>query len=185
MTMAQESRAANQPHHYARNFHVSSRQALASGQSATKEKEDADAWRKIQLPPKPKGKFEAIDFSGQGLKGLSCNLFKYAFLEKLYLNQNKLQWLPSDIGSLRNLTVLDLSQNNLTELPAEIGMLTNLKTLMLVDNHLDHLPVEIGYLYQLETLAIDGNPLNDDIKNIVAESGTTELIRQLRETAPG
>ncbi|KAL1303184.1 hypothetical protein AAFC00_006609 [Neodothiora populina] len=184
LSLAQESRAANQPHHYARNAHVISRQALASGQTANKEKEDPDQWRKIQLPPKPKGKFDAIDFSGQGLKGLSCNLFKYGFLEKLYLNQNKLQWIPAEIGLLRNLTFLDLSQNNLTELPAEIGMLTNLKTLLLVDNHLDHLPAELGYLYQLDTLAIEGNPLNDDIKAIVAESGPSELVRQLRETAP-
>lgn len=183
LTLAQESRAQNIPHHYARIFVT--RHTLGAGQSATKEKEDADAWRKIQLPPKPKGKFEALDFSIQGLKALSPNLFKYTFLEKLYLNQNKLQWVPAEIGSLRNLTFLDLSQNNLSELPPEIGMLTNLKTLLLVDNHLDHLPAELGYLYQLETLAIDGNPLNDDIKTIVAESGTTELVRQLRETAAG
>lgn len=185
LTLAQESRAANQPHHYARNAHVVSRQALAAGQGANKKDEERDEWRKIQLPQRPKGKFDAIDFSGQGLKGLSCNLFKYEFLEKLYLNQNKLQWLPPSIGRLRSLTFLDLSQNNLTDLPSEIGMLTSLKTLMLVDNHLERLPSEMGYLYQLDTLAIDGNPLGDDVKNIMAESGTAELIRQLRETSHG
>lgn len=137
------------------------------------------------MPPKAPSKFDAIDFSGQGLKGLSDNLFKYDFLEKLYLNQNKLHWLPVEIGSLRNLTFLDLSQNNLSDLPPEIGMLTNLKTLMLVDNNLETLPSEMGHLFQLETLAIEGNPLNDEIKNLVAESGTAELIRQLRESAPG
>ena len=185
LTLAQESRAANQAHHYARNAHVISRQQLAAGQGTGKKEEEQAEWRKIQIAQKPKGKFEAIDFSGQGLKGLSCNLFRYNFLEKLYLNQNKLQWLPAEIGSLRSLTFLDLSQNNLSDLPPEIGMLSNLKTLLLVDNHLDRLPSELGYLYQLDTLAIDGNPLPDDIKNLVAESGTGELIRQLRETAPG
>jgi len=185
LTLAQEARAANQPHHYARNAHVVSRQALVSGQSSSKKEDERDEWRKIQLPQRPKGKFDAIDFSGQGLKGLSCNLFKYEFLEKLYLNHNKLHWLPPDVGRLRGLTFLDLSQNNLTHLPSEIGMLTGLKTLMLVDNQLERLPSELGYLYQLETLAIEGNPLSDDIKTIIAESGTAELIRQLRETSAG
>lgn len=185
LALAQESRAANQPHHYARNAHVVSKQALISGQAASKKEEGNEDWRKLQVPPRPKGKFDAIDFSGQGLKGLAANLFRYHFLEKLYLNQNKLQWIPPSIGSLRSLTFLDLSQNNLTELPPEIGMLTDLKTLLLVDNHLETLPSELGYLYQLETLAIEGNPLSDDIKSIVAESGTSELIRQLRETSAG
>lgn len=129
--------------------------------------------------------FTALDFGGQGLKGISQNLFRYQFLEKLYFNANKLNWLTPQIGLLRSLTFLDLSQNQLAELPPEIGMLVNLKTLLLFDNNLTDLPSEMGYLYQLDTLGLEGNPLNDDMKNIVAESGTGELIRTLREHAAG
>jgi len=101
----------------------------------------------------------------------------------LYFNRNKLSWLTPQIGQLKCLTYLDLSQNHLDSLPAEIGMLTNLKTLLLVDNNLESLPFELGYLYKLKTLGIDGNPLNEDIRNIIAEEGITGLVSYMKENA--
>ncbi|KAI5207324.1 hypothetical protein AUEXF2481DRAFT_43416 [Aureobasidium subglaciale EXF-2481] len=186
LRLAQASRDATQPHYYARNAHVASRQAIAQlGPGARKTEENKEERGRRMPYHDEKHPFTAIDFGGQGLRALAENLFKYYFLEKLYVNQNKLNWLVPEIGMLRRLTFLDLSQNDLAIIPAEIGMLTNLRTLLLIDNNLVDLPSELGYLYQLETLGLEGNPLNDNIKDLIAESGTGELIRTLREHAQG
>ena len=129
--------------------------------------------------------WDAMDLSGQGLKGVAPELFRrYPKLRKLYLNWNKLTEIPPLIGQMRFLTVLDLSMNGLSYLPPEIGMLTNLKKLSLFDNNLVDLPFELGSLFQLETLNIEGNPMRADYKERIMEHGTQEMIRFLREEAP-
>ncbi|KAL2355980.1 glucose-repressible alcohol dehydrogenase-like protein transcriptional effector [Cryomyces antarcticus] len=184
MHLAQQSREATQPHHYARNANTS-KTTLAGGQNGVRQEADreernratkGDAAERQQI-------WMALDFGGQGLKSISPALFDYSFLDKLYLNFNKLSYLSPSVGRLRSLTHLDLSQNELRELPAEIGMLVNLRTLLLFDNQLETLPYEMGALYQLEVLGVDGNPLHDEFKNIIVEHGTGELIRYLREQA--
>lgn len=126
-----------------------------------------------------------LDMGGANLRVMGLALFSYDFLTRLYFNNNKLKVLPPAIGKLKLLSVLDLSLNELTEIPPEIGMLVNLKELLLVDNQLEILPFELGNLFQLQMLAIDGNPLIDEQRNIIAESGVAGIIEHLREHAPG
>lgn len=125
----------------------------------------------------------ALDMGGQSLKVMHPSLLAFTFLTKLYLNHNKISFIPPMIGKLRNLAVLDLSQNELRELPPEIGMLVNLREFLLFDNHLETLPYEMGTLYQLQVLGIEGNPLDENLKSIIVEQGTGELIKFMRESA--
>ncbi len=71
------------------------------------------------------------------------------------------------------------------EIPAEIGMLVNLKSLLLFDNNIRLLPFEIGYLYKLETLGIEGNPLEEGLKDEIVQNGTKALVTHLRENMAG
>ena len=66
-------------------------------------------------------------------------------------------------------------------------MLTNLKKLLLFENRLQALPPEIGYLYQLEMLGLEGNPMHHEPNQLdfLIENGTHELVRLIREAAPG
>ncbi len=50
-------------------------------------------------------------------------LWTLSQLTVLYLNDNQLTRLPSEIAGLTNLVTLDLSNNKLRNLPSEIGML--------------------------------------------------------------
>jgi CCR4-NOT transcription complex subunit 6 len=176
--------AAEKPHFYARTTpHVSRTPAAGSNLPAERDGEQRIERRRAADEPEEENVWQAIDFGGQGLKCMAGSLFKYNFLKKIYFNHNKLSWLPAQIGEMRNLTVLDLSFNELYSLPPEIGMLTNLKRLLLFENKLGDLPYELGSLYQLDFLGIEGNPMRGDYMDRLAEHGTGELIRYLREQA--
>ena len=51
---------------------------------------------------------------------------------KLYLYNNQLQLIPTEIGQLLNLNKLYLYNNQLQSIPTEIGQLLNLNELYLI-----------------------------------------------------
>lgn len=125
-----------------------------------------------------------LDLSGQGLLNLSPKLFRYDFLESLYLNYNKLTSIPKQIKELRGLRVLDLSHNRITEVPPELGLCYNLRYLYLFDNNIKTFPIEFRNLIELLFLGIEGNPIDLKIANLVAESGPKALINYYRDMEP-
>lgn len=187
LQLAAESRQANSPHYYARAVAQQTKGIqLTTSPAETNENGSEERSRsKTTKDPFKRQDWMALDFGGQGLRAISTPLFDYVFLEKLYLNHNKLKALPPNIGKLKGLTHLDVSGNELTELPEEIGMLINLKKLLLFDNNIHSLPYEMGYLYQLDTLGVEGNPLNEVFKSRIMQEGTKALITYLKEEMPG
>jgi CCR4-NOT transcription complex subunit 6 len=178
------------PHHYARikgpqNRIVSA--AAATTTTTTQDGESEDRGRPSNLDTYVKRQdWHEMDLSGQGIRSLSMPLFNYIFLTELYIASNKIAHLPAAIGRLRALRHLDASNNQLKDLPPELGMCVYLKNLLLFDNQLTSLPNELGSLHQLEMLGIEGNRnLDPEIRSIIMEKGTKELIHQLREGAPG
>ncbi|ODQ78636.1 hypothetical protein BABINDRAFT_51437 [Babjeviella inositovora NRRL Y-12698] len=128
--------------------------------------------------------WSGLDLGGQGVMSLSPNLFRYSFLTRLYLCNNKLTAIPEAVSKLKNLSVLDLSNNQISTLPAEMGTLFRLKYLYLFDNQINQIPFEFGNLFKLEFLGIEGNPLDLDTAKLLAERGTARLILHLRDNAP-
>ena len=125
-----------------------------------------------------------LDLGGVKLRTLSTALFTFTHITQLYVNHNALTSLPPAISSLRQLTLLDATGNELAAIPPEVGYLFKLEELLLFDNHLTTLPFELGLLYKLETLGIEGNPMDEKFKTLLAEKGTSGLIMQLRDEAP-
>lgn len=175
------------PHYYARTTPGVSRIPGSSLISSTQRADGEEhGERRKAEDGEEDNVWQAIDFGGQGLKVMASPIFRYKFLRRIYFNNNKLSWLPTAIGEMRNLTVLDLSQNDLREIPPEIGMLTNLKRLLLYDNQLTDLPWEIGYLDKLQMLGLAGNEdLEPTLRMKIEEEGTQELVQYLREAGPG
>ncbi len=73
--------------------------------------------------------------------------------------------IPSSLGRLTGLQILDLSDNELTgEIPSSMSGLTSLETLDLNDNKLDgEIPSWLGNLTNLSTLRLDANGLSGEI----------------------
>ena len=71
---------------------------------------------------------------------------------KLDLSGQDIRELPSEIGQLRQLQVVDCNDNLLTSLPAEIRQVNQLQELNCSRNQLTSLPAEIGQLTQLQML---------------------------------
>lgn len=178
-----------QPHYYAR-LKASENKGVGNAQAAS-QKTQADGENDLVDRRKPWNSHEEqtrqdwhkLDMSGQGLRNLALELFRYTFLTELYIASNKLTRLPKQIGELRQLKHLDASYNQISELPPELGMCTYLKQLLLFNNNIQTVPTELGSLHMLEMLGIDGNPLHGEVKQEIMEKGTKNLINWLRESA--
>jgi Leucine-rich repeat (LRR) protein len=89
--------------------------------------------------------------------------------------------LPTAIGNLSNLLILNLHGNNFTgSIPTTYGNLTTLIQLDLSDNNLTGpIPPELGYLTILESLSLYGNQLNGAIP--ISSNNASSGINNLTE----
>ena len=85
---------------------------------------------------------------------------KFGCVEKLFLDKNSIESLPSGFFQpLCNLSVLSLEQNRLTAIPECIFSLTGLKELNLSYNRIEEIPEGIGKLEKLGVLNLFANRL--------------------------
>ncbi|KAK5909522.1 volume-regulated anion channel subunit LRRC8A [Gymnodraco acuticeps] len=96
-------------------------------------------------------------------------------LEKLYLNRNKIEKMPSQLFYCRKLRFLDLSHNNLTYIPADIGFLQNLQYLAVTANRIESLPNELFQCKKLRTLNLGNNCLQSLPSRFGELTGLTQL----------
>jgi len=177
LELAKKSRNSSSPHHNAR---VAAAVARASN-STHGNNNNSNNSNSSNNTEKEAGQWTILDFGGMAIKNISLELFKYTFLTTLYLNHNKLLFIPPEISNLKSLNVLDISGNKLTYLPPEMGLLSELKELYLFDNIVAELPNEFGFLFKLEILGIEGNPINEKIVQHLQQDGTQGVIVYLRD----
>ena len=121
------------------------------------------------------GNCEGQDLEWVELWGFCHNIEEttYLILDNLGLGfiEDIPQEIPSEIGSLINLKILNLDANFISgEIPLEIGNLTDLETLNLNSNFLSgQIPSEIGNLINLEELLLSFNELTGEIPQEVCD----------------
>ncbi|QRV89024.1 leucine-rich repeat-containing protein 7 [Ceratobasidium sp. AG-Ba] len=93
---------------------------------------------------------------------------------QIYLANNSLTVLPSELFALKGLVLLSLRGNDLRELPPAIGALSSLRSLNIANNKLTHLPSELSSL-TLQTLLVDPNPFLPPPKQPCATSSSRIL----------
>ena len=87
-------------------------------------------------------------------------------VERLDLRGLGLEYLPENIGILKNLTDLDLQSNKLTTLPKSIENLDKLEALFLDRNFFTKFPKNVLHLKNLTELNLNENPLLNIPKGI-------------------
>ena len=138
-----------------------------------------ESWDGVTLGGSPIRVVRLI-LQGHGLSGgIPSELGSLSGLEILDLYGNRLSGgIPSELGSRSRVEILQLGNNQLTgEIPPEIGVLPNLQVLSLVHNQLDsEIPSELGGLSRLELLRVEGNRLTGEVPS---ELGRLSELREL------
>ncbi|MFA5945379.1 MAG: leucine-rich repeat domain-containing protein [Patescibacteria group bacterium] len=119
-----------------------------------------------------------MDLSGSGLDKVPSNIFDRTDLTELNLSRNNLTGaLPSQIGQLKNLRILNASGNKMTGVPSEIGQLSKLEELDFSNNQLTGLPNELGNLANLRRLDLRGNAISKpDLDGIRSKLSNLEIL---------
>ena len=123
-----------------------------------------DVGRAVQNCVGRRPKTVVLALSEKDLVRLPTSLESFAKLKNctsvLRLDGNKLDALPSSVGTLRKLTQLHAQSNQIRSVADDIchGCMS-LQALLLHSNKLEALPVEIGRLKQLHTLTLTFNEL--------------------------
>ncbi|CUA73594.1 Leucine-rich repeat-containing protein 7 [Rhizoctonia solani] len=104
---------------------------------------------------------------------------------QLYLANNGISILPSELFQLNNLTLLSLRGNKLRSLPPAIGNLKSLCSLNIASNELTSLPSELSFL-NLQALLVHPNPfLPKPTTGSTQPAGSNDAgITQSRELGP-
>ncbi len=119
----------------------------------------------------------ALSLSAKGLTVLPAEIGDLPMLSLLYLQNNAIESLPSEIENLSSsLTQFLLSNNPVKSLPPEIGNLANLEFLDLFNADLTSLPSEIGNLNNLFSLNLSQN---FDLTGLPIEIGNLSNLNRL------
>ncbi|GFX88026.1 CCR4-NOT transcription complex subunit 6-like [Trichonephila clavipes] len=97
---------------------------------------------------RPKKEYTELEITGN-VRHLSSPLWQMTSLTSLYLNNNALTSIPSEISLLVNLAHLNVSFNQLRNIPPEMGDMTSLRELLLNNNNISTLPTQLGKLFKL------------------------------------
>ncbi|XP_050466544.1 leucine-rich repeat protein 1 [Cataglyphis hispanica] len=116
---------------------------------------------------------EQLVLSGLDRKSFDRQILTLQSLRFLDLSNNKISFLPKELGTLPHLQALDLSYNNLGKSVQskwawleQIALRSNLNFLNLSNNLLTKLPTQIGWLKALKELKIRDNMLRQLPQNI-------------------
>lgn len=89
------------------------------------------------------------------LKNLRYGFILTLWSRYLKLNDNELQFLPSDISELKYLKQLDISNNRIEMLPYSIGDFEKLKVLNISNNWFHAIPTSLHLLKNLEQIEFE------------------------------
>ena len=119
---------------------------------------DASQNRLASFPTHPNAtKLRILRLSDNALGDTVDGLAELPQLCHLYINGNRLTGLPSNIGDLSQLEILDAADNQLLSLPESIRRLAKLTSLDLSNNQLEVLPEGLRQLSRLQRIDLVGN----------------------------
>lgn len=115
------------------------------------------------------------DISKDGISFIPSEIGQLTELKVLDCSGNIIDSIPSAIGSLTILQKLDLQSNRIVAIPPEIGKCVNLTSIDLRHNRIVRIPPEIGNCKKLTTLQLWGNKLTSLEEAVIALPVLNEL----------
>ncbi|WOK99029.1 hypothetical protein Cni_G07741 [Canna indica] len=146
------------------------------------------------IETKAKNGDEVIDLQGKlmdQIEWLPTSLGKLEEITELNLSENRIAALPPSISSMRSLTKLDIHSNQLINIPDSIGELSNLIDLDLHANRIKSLPSSFGNLTSLINLDLSSNQLSvlpdtlGNLRNLRRLNVETNELEELPYTIGG
>ena len=101
-----------------------------------------------------------LDLNNNRLEFFPTEITKCTLLEILDGDGNDFEIIPDEIGNLKKLTRLNLNFTNLKYLPVTIGFCESLEEIKVHENYLQQLPNTIGLLRKLRVLVAHDNCLS-------------------------
>uniref|UniRef100_A0A7N6AAY3 PDZ domain-containing protein n=1 Tax=Anabas testudineus TaxID=64144 RepID=A0A7N6AAY3_ANATE len=116
-------------------------------------------WIEINKSMQKLTQLERLDLGSNEFAEVPEVLEQLTGLKELWMDGNKLTFLPGMLGMLKQLVYLDVSKNTLEMVDEQICGCDNLQDLLLSNNALTQLPSSIGSLKKLTALKVDENQL--------------------------
>lgn len=95
---------------------------------------------------------------------------KLTTLQELYLDHNKIKYLPDSLTALQSLRLLSVQHNLISSLPASLGSMRSLNQLHAAHNVITSIPKEFSGLLLLEHLDLSDNKLSSWESELVLPS---------------
>ncbi|XP_058433974.1 leucine-rich repeat-containing protein 20 isoform X2 [Marmota monax] len=126
-----------------------------------------------------------ITLANNELKSLTSKFMTtFSQLRELHLEGNFLHRLPTEVGSLQHLKVIDLSRNQFQDFPEQLTTLPSLETINLEENEIVDVPVEkLAAMPALRSINLRSNPLNAEMsaaEHLLGLRGLEALFLVLR-----
>ncbi|XP_048665421.1 leucine-rich repeat-containing protein 20 isoform X1 [Marmota marmota marmota] len=127
-----------------------------------------------------------ITLANNELKSLTSKFMTtFSQLRELHLEGNFLHRLPTEVGSLQHLKVIDLSRNQFQDFPEQLTTLPSLETINLEENEIvADVPVEkLAAMPALRSVNLRSNPLNAEMsaaEHLLGLRGLEALFLVLR-----
>jgi len=119
---------------------------------------------------------QELNIAGNPITTLPSGLGKLSYMEVLDALGCGLINLPEEFPGMVRLLELNLGANKLQELPKEFGRMSRLVTLNLSDNMLVELPMSMGKCVQLQTIQLERNKIEDEELIAKYKIGTDHLV---------
>eukprot|EP01087_Luapelamoeba_hula_P009276 TRINITY_DN2387_c0_g1_i3.p1 TRINITY_DN2387_c0_g1~~TRINITY_DN2387_c0_g1_i3.p1 ORF type:complete len:884 (+),score=128.56 TRINITY_DN2387_c0_g1_i3:162-2813(+) len=143
--------------------------------------EPAAVPRRAPLRPPPPGsaggmRVPVLDRSKKELTAVDKDdVLAKTWLKKLYLFQNKISEIPSEIGALTELQILDMKYNLLSTIPDALLKCTNLTELLLAGNTVSNMPRDWQGLRALTRLDLSHNKLKEFPTSLLTATTLVDL----------
>lgn len=118
-----------------------------------------------------------LDVSWNRIEDLDHELYRRHDMTHLFLSNNMISFLSTDIVNFTKLKTLDLSFNMIREIPPELKQLEYIRALLLSNNQAKSLPFDLTHFRSLLRLDASGNSIQFSLQSDPEKNAQRQLMK--------